>query len=73
MAIYTFVGLIIIMILWVFITRIVTVTVTKSRISEIEDSQSAPVAIVFGAGLQRNGSPTPLLEDRVVDCCTIIF
>jgi vancomycin permeability regulator SanA len=29
------------------------------------ESLSAPVAIVFGAGLYRNGMPTPVLADRV--------
>jgi SanA protein len=31
------------------------------------------VAIVFGAGLQRNGSPTPLLEDRVATAAQLYF
>jgi SanA protein len=30
------------------------------------ESPSAPVAIVFGAGLYRNGTPTPVLADRVI-------
>jgi SanA protein len=31
----------------------------------IEDSPHAKVAIVFGAGLQHDGSPSPVLRDRV--------
>jgi SanA protein len=31
----------------------------------LEDAPSAPVAIVFGAGLTRDGSPMPVLADRV--------
>ncbi len=73
MVMYVCVGLIIILILWVFITRTATVLGTKSRITKIEDSQSAPVAIVFGAGLQRNGSPSPLLEDRIVTAAQLYF
>lgn len=39
---------------------------TQSRIYRSpEDAPSAPVAIVFGAGLYRNGNATPVLADRV--------
>jgi SanA protein len=39
---------------------------TQSRIYRtIADAPSAPVAIVFGAGLYRSGNPTPVLADRV--------
>jgi len=39
---------------------------TQSRIYRvIADVPAAPVAIVFGAGLWRDGSPTPVLADRV--------
>jgi SanA protein len=35
------------------------------RIYTIETAPGARVAIVFGAGLQRNGTPTPILRDRI--------
>jgi SanA protein len=39
---------------------------TQSRIYRTAaDSPAAPVAIVFGAGLNRNGTPMPVLADRV--------
>ena len=39
---------------------------TQSRVFHTPPgSLSAPVAIVFGAGLYRNGTPTPVLADRV--------
>lgn len=39
---------------------------TQTRIvSSPPGPLSAPVAIVFGAGLYRNGNPTPILADRV--------
>jgi SanA protein len=39
---------------------------TQSRIYDTpSDSPPAPVAIVFGAGLYRNGTATPVLADRV--------
>ena len=36
-----------------------------SKSHPLKDSPSAPVAIVFGAGLLRDGSPSPILRDRV--------
>jgi SanA protein len=36
-----------------------------SRLFESDNSPSGKIAIVFGAGLYRNGSPTPVLRDRV--------
>jgi SanA protein len=36
-----------------------------SRIFSVADSPEAPVAIVFGAGLNYDGSPTAVLRDRV--------
>ena len=39
---------------------------TQSRIYRtVADAPSAPVAIVFGAGLYRDGTPQPVLADRV--------
>jgi SanA protein len=39
---------------------------TQSRIYDsVEETPSAPVAIVFGAGLYRDGTPMPVLADRV--------
>jgi SanA protein len=73
MAIHVWLGLIIILFLWVLITRTVMVSSTKSMIFGNEESRTAPVAIVFGAGLQRNGSPTPLLEDRVATAAQLFF
>jgi vancomycin permeability regulator SanA len=35
------------------------------RIYTAEDAPSAPVAVVFGAGLRRDGRPTAVLYDRV--------
>lgn len=38
---------------------------TRPLIYSLEDSPSAPVGIVFGAGLRRDGTPTLILRDRV--------
>ena len=45
--------------------RILTRLHAGSRVYEPENSPVGKVAIVFGAGLYRNGSPTPVLRDRV--------
>lgn len=37
----------------------------SSRIQEMEKISNQKIAIVFGAGLRRDGSPTPILQDRV--------
>jgi SanA protein len=47
------------------ISRVYIQTVTKPYIFTATDTSSSPVAIVFGAGLRRDGSPTLVLQDRV--------
>jgi SanA protein len=48
-----------------FFPRIITGIYARSRIVEAEATVSKPVAIVFGAGLRRDGRPTQVLRDRV--------
>lgn len=38
-----------------------------------DKAPQAPVAIVFGAGLMRDGSPTPILRDRVATAAELYF
>jgi len=38
---------------------------SSTRLFRQDAAPSSPVAIVFGAGLTRDGSPTPVLRDRV--------
>jgi vancomycin permeability regulator SanA len=45
--------------------RVVTAVYAASRLYSTETSPSEPVAIVFGAGLRRDGTPTQVLRDRV--------
>ncbi len=45
--------------------RLFTEFLTIGKIKTVESANTARVAIVFGAGLQRDGSPTPVLQDRV--------
>lgn len=47
------------------LARALTGFYARTRIYLTSDAPSAPVAIVFGAGLRRDGSPTPVLRDRV--------
>jgi SanA protein len=42
-------------------------------IFSVEKVQPKPVAIVFGAGLWRDGSPTPVLRDRVATAAELYF
>jgi SanA protein len=53
--------------------RIFTGIYASKRIHTIEESPSAPVAIVFGAGLNRDGSPTSVLRHRVTTAANLYF
>lgn len=44
---------------------LITQIFARSRIYTVEQSPSAPVALVFGAGLNFDGTPTVVLQDRV--------
>jgi SanA protein len=61
--------LILIIVLLIFISlalpRVLTLVVTQKHIYELDTAPSAQAAIVFGAGLNRNGTPSPILRDRV--------
>ncbi len=47
------------------ITRLITAIHSKGRVYEIENIPAERAAIVFGAGLWRDGTPTPVLRDRI--------
>lgn len=47
------------------VPRVITQWYARSRTYSIESVQNTSVAVVFGAGLWRDGSPTPVLQDRV--------
>jgi SanA protein len=48
-----------------FLPRIITSIYAAFRIYSLEDVPTERVAIVFGAGLRRDGGPTAVLRDRV--------
>lgn len=45
--------------------RLITGIYSWSRITDVPNAPNRDVAIVFGAGLWRDGSPTPVLRDRI--------
>ena len=56
------------------IARLITAINSRGRIYEnAVDVPQARVAIVFGAGLYRDGSPTPVLRDRVEAASELYF
>ena len=60
-------------ILAVGLSRLITVLSTLPRRYTPENVPSRPVAIVFGAGLQRDGTPSPVLKDRVSMAARLYF
>jgi vancomycin permeability regulator SanA len=53
--------------------RLITAIYAWPRLHLVEDVPAKPVAIVFGAGLWRDGSPTPVLRDRVATAVELYF
>jgi SanA protein len=53
--------------------RLVTTIYAWPRIQVLEETTPRSVAIVFGAGLWRDGSPTPVLRDRVATAAKLYF
>ena len=55
------------------VPRLVTGLYAHGRMYTASGAPTRPVAIVFGAGLWRNGSPTPVLADRVTSAADLYF
>jgi vancomycin permeability regulator SanA len=55
------------------IPRVITSLYAWPRTYSTEDAPPKKVAIVFGAGLWRDGSPTPVLRDRVETAGNLYF
>lgn len=53
--------------------RLITEFGAKGKIYTVDSVQNARVAIVFGAGLQRDGTPSPVLKDRVEAAAQLYF
>jgi vancomycin permeability regulator SanA len=56
-----------------FLPRLITHLYALSRTYRSDNVPARPVAIVFGAGLWRDGSPTPVLRDRVATAADLFF
>jgi SanA protein len=51
--------------------NIVAQVIAKAKLTTIDSAPSKDVAIVFGAGLLRDGTPTPVLKDRVATAAAL--
>jgi SanA protein len=56
-----------------FLPRFILVLYSKPRTFSAKDVSPHRVAIVFGAGLWRDGTPTPVLRDRVQTAANLYF
>lgn len=63
-----------ILVLGVFaVPRLITAWQARDRLYTVEQVPPQAVAIVFGAGLWRDGSPSPVLRDRVQTAAQLYF
>lgn len=59
--------------LGILLPRLATALLSMNLIYQEEYAPSKRVAIVFGAGLRRDGTPTPILRDRVETAASLYF
>jgi SanA protein len=67
---------IILIVLFIFLSvlpRLWTGLYAWPRLHDVTDAPSQQVAIVFGAGLRRDGSPSPVLRDRIDTAAELYF
>lgn len=55
------------------VPRVVITAFTRGKVFSAQEVPVRRVAIIFGAGLWRNGSPTPVLADRVTTAANLYF
>lgn len=67
-AIFSVVG-----VLGVLLPRLITTFYSVNKIYQKEDAPNKRVAIVFGAGLRRDGTPSPILRARVETAADLYF
>ena len=53
--------------------RVITALYSLPRIFSSEKAPPRPVAVVFGAGLWRDGTPTNVLRDRIATAANLLF
>ena len=59
--------------LGIILPRLITLIYSANRIYQKNDAPSKRLAIVFGAGLKRDGTPTTILRDRVETAASLYF
>jgi len=59
--------------LTLFVSRLITSIYARPRTYTADNLPNQRVAIVFGAGLWRDGSPSPILRDRVAAAADLYF
>jgi SanA protein len=59
--------------LGIVLPRLITTLHSLDRVYQREAAPQKRVAIVFGAGLRRDGTPTPILRDRVDTAASLYF
>jgi len=70
----TFIEIVVVLGLMIlFLPRLITALFALPRISSVENAQPQPVAIVFGAGLWMDGTPTNVLRDRIDTAAELFF
>ena len=57
----------------IFLPRLITALHSIQRVYSVENVPSKPVAVVFGAGLWRDGTPTNVLRDRIATAADLFF
>jgi SanA protein len=60
-------------VLGLLLPRLITMVRSWSQIYEVGNAPVERVALIFGAGLRRDGSPTPILRDRVTTGVRLYF
>jgi SanA protein len=73
MVVQVLIALIIIGVLLLGISRLATGVYAHPKTYAAAEVPTRPVAIVFGAGLWRNGTATPVLQDRVQTAANLYF
>lgn len=55
------------------LSRLILILYATSHTYRVAEAPEKPVGIIFGAGLWRDGSPTPVLQDRVETGAQLYF
>lgn len=65
--------LLLIIVITAVLPRLITHWSTQSWLFNPQEAPSGQVAIVFGAGLWRDGTPSPVLRDRIATAADLYF